>query len=57
MVKQFLTRSASDSTNALGSYTMAWYIGVALGLAGGIMQVAFALIRPSQPPAPVLKAA
>ncbi|MET4231847.1 hypothetical protein ABIB83_005281 [Bradyrhizobium sp. I1.8.5] len=26
---------------------------VALGLAGGIIQVAFALIRPSQPPAPV----
>lgn len=41
--------------NSLGSYTMAWRIGVALGLAGGIIQVAFALIRPSQPP--VLKAA
>ncbi|MCP3389156.1 MFS transporter [Bradyrhizobium sp. CCGB12] len=41
--------------DALGSYTMAWRIGVALGLAGGIIQVAFALIRPSQPP--VLKAA
>ncbi|MBR1128204.1 hypothetical protein [Bradyrhizobium iriomotense] len=40
-----------------GSYTMAWRIGVALGLAGGIVQVAFALIRPSQSPAPVLKAA
>ena len=35
---------------ALGSYTMARRIGVALGLAGGIIQVAFALIRPSQPP-------
>src|ERR1700704_3638397 len=34
----------------LGSYTMAWRIGVALGMAGGIVQVAFALIRPSQPP-------
>ncbi len=34
----------------LGSYTMAWRIGVALGLAGGIIQVAFALIRPSEPP-------
>ncbi len=34
----------------LGSYTMAWRIGVALGLAGGIVQVAFALIRPSEPP-------
>jgi predicted MFS family arabinose efflux permease len=41
--------------DALGSYTMAWRIGVALGLAGGIIQVAFALIRPSQPP--VLRAA
>jgi predicted MFS family arabinose efflux permease len=36
--------------DALGSYTIAWRIGVALGLAGGIIQVAFALIRPSQPP-------
>src|SRR5215467_5802610 len=36
--------------DTLGSYTMAWRIGVALGLAGGIIQVAFALIRPSQPP-------
>ena len=32
---------------AARSYTMAWRIGVALGLAGGIIQVAFALIRPS----------
>ena len=36
--------------DALGSYTVAWRIGVALGLAGGIIQVAFALIRPSGPP-------
>jgi predicted MFS family arabinose efflux permease len=36
--------------DVLGSYTMAWRIGVALGLAGGIIQVAFALIRPSGPP-------
>ncbi len=43
--------------DALGSYTMAWRIGVALGSAGGIVQVAFALIRPSQPPAPVLRTA
>jgi hypothetical protein len=28
---------------------MAWRIGVALGLAGGIIQVAFALIRPTEP--------
>ena len=36
--------------DSLGSYNMAWRIGVALGLAGGIIQVAFALVRPSQPP-------
>jgi predicted MFS family arabinose efflux permease len=36
--------------DALGSYDMAWRIGVAVGLAAGIIQVAFALIRPSQPP-------
>jgi hypothetical protein len=36
--------------DTLGSYTLAWRIGVALGLAGGIAQVAFALIRPSHPP-------
>ena len=41
--------------DSLGSYTLAWRIGVALGLAGGIIQVAFALIRPSAPP--MLKAA
>src|SRR4029077_18381 len=35
--------------DALGSYTMAWRIGVALGLAAGIVQVAFALIRPTEP--------
>jgi len=36
--------------DSLGSYTLAWRIGVALGLAGGIIQVAFALVRPSAPP-------
>jgi predicted MFS family arabinose efflux permease len=36
--------------DALGSYTMAWRIGVALGLAAGIVQVAFALVRPTEPP-------
>jgi predicted MFS family arabinose efflux permease len=36
--------------DALGSYTMAWRIGIALGLAAGIIQVAFALIRPTEPP-------
>jgi predicted MFS family arabinose efflux permease len=34
--------------DALGSYTMAWRIGVAVGLAAGIVQVAFALIRPTE---------
>ena len=36
--------------DALGSYTMAWRIGVAVGLAAGIVQIAFALVRPSEPP-------
>ena len=41
--------------DALGSYNMAWRIGVAVGLAAGMIQVAFALIRPTAPP--LLKAA
>jgi predicted MFS family arabinose efflux permease len=36
--------------DAMGSYTMAWRIGVAVGLAAGIVQVAFALVRPTAPP-------
>jgi predicted MFS family arabinose efflux permease len=36
--------------DALGSYTLAWRIGVALGLAAGMVQVAFALLRPTEPP-------
>ena len=36
--------------DSLGSYTLAWRIGVAVGLAAGIVQVAFALIRPTRPP-------
>ena len=36
--------------DALGSYTLAWRVGVALGLAAGIIQVAFALLRPTEPP-------
>lgn len=43
--------------DALGSYNMAWRIGVAVGLAAGIVQIAFALIRPSQPPTPALRMA
>jgi predicted MFS family arabinose efflux permease len=42
--------------DALGSYDMAWRIGVALGLTAGIIQVAFALIRPTTSP-PVLRTA
>lgn len=34
----------------LGSYTWAWRIGVTLGLTAGIVQVAFALLRPPQQP-------
>jgi len=34
--------------DALGSYTLAWRIGVAVGLAAGIVQVAFALIQPTE---------
>jgi predicted MFS family arabinose efflux permease len=36
--------------DSLGSYTLAWRIGVAVGLAAGVVQVAFALIRPTAPP-------
>ena len=36
--------------DSMGSYSLARRIGVALGLAGGIIQVAFALIRLSHPP-------
>jgi predicted MFS family arabinose efflux permease len=36
--------------DALGSYTMAWRIGVALGLTAGVIQIAFALLRPTEPP-------
>jgi predicted MFS family arabinose efflux permease len=36
--------------DSLGSYDLAWRIGVSLGLAAGIIQVVFALIKPSAPP-------
>ncbi|MCS3898510.1 Asp-tRNA(Asn)/Glu-tRNA(Gln) amidotransferase A subunit family amidase [Bradyrhizobium japonicum USDA 38] len=36
--------------DALGSYNMAWRIGVAVGLAAGIVEIAFALIKPTAPP-------
>jgi predicted MFS family arabinose efflux permease len=43
--------------DAAGSYTLAWRIGVAVGLAAGIVQVAFALIRPTAAPPPVFRTA
>jgi predicted MFS family arabinose efflux permease len=42
--------------DTLGSYNMAWRIGVAVGLTAGIIQVAFALIKPTTSP-PVLRTA
>jgi predicted MFS family arabinose efflux permease len=42
--------------DALGSYNMAWRIGVAVGLSAGVIQVVFALIRPTAAP-PVLRTA
>jgi predicted MFS family arabinose efflux permease len=43
--------------DTLGSYNMAWRVGVALGLTAGIVQVAFALIRPTISSPPVLRTA
>ena len=40
--------------DSLGSYNLAWRIGVAVGLAAGLIQIAFALIRPTAPPMPRL---
>ena len=36
--------------DALGSYTLAWQAGVTIGLTAGIVQIAFALMRPPEPP-------
>nr|WP_282571867.1 MFS transporter [Roseomonas acroporae] len=38
----------------LGSYTLALAVGIALGLLAGVAQIAFALARPSGPPAVAL---
>jgi predicted MFS family arabinose efflux permease len=40
--------------DSLGSYNFAWRIGVAVGLAAGLIQIALALIRPTAPPMPRL---
>lgn len=39
--------------DALGSYDLAWRLGVAMGLTAGIVQVAFALMRPPPAPTPI----
>ena len=35
--------------DALGSYDLAWRLGVGMGLAAGLVQVTFALVRPLRP--------
>lgn len=39
--------------DALGSYDLAWRLGVALGLTAGLVQVTFALMRPPPAPKPI----
>lgn len=39
--------------DALGSYDLAWRLGVAMGFTAGIVQVVFALMRPPPPPTPI----
>ena len=39
--------------DALGSYDLAWRLGVAMGLTAGIVQVAFAWMRPPPAPRPI----
>jgi predicted MFS family arabinose efflux permease len=36
----------------LGSYDLAWRLGVAMGLVAGVVQVSFAVLRP--PPRPAM---
>ena len=36
--------------DALGSYDLAWRVGVALGLVAGVVQIVLALARPTAPP-------
>jgi predicted MFS family arabinose efflux permease len=37
--------------DTLGSYDMAWRLGVSIGLLAGLVQVTFALLRPVRPDA------
>src|SRR5207248_6523790 len=39
--------------DSLGSYDLAWRLGVGLGLTAGIVQIVFALVSPVEPTAPV----
>ena len=39
--------------DALGSYDLAWRLGVAMGLTAGIVQVAFAMLRPPPASSPI----
>ena len=41
--------------DSLGSYDLAWRLGVCMGLLAGIVQVVFALLRPltGPPPSPL----
>ncbi|MGY4827566.1 MFS transporter [Sphaerotilaceae bacterium SBD11-9] len=39
--------------DALGSYTLAWQVGVGVGLAAGVVQCAFAIARPPGPRTPL----
>ncbi len=41
--------------DATGSYGLAWRVGAAVGLTAGVLQVAFALMKPMPPP-PILVA-
>ena len=39
--------------DALGSYNLAWQVGVGVGVLAGIVQMSFALARPPGPRTPV----
>jgi predicted MFS family arabinose efflux permease len=43
--------------DALGSYTLAWQVGVGVGVVAGVVQCAFAIARPPGPRAPLAEPA